>query len=204
MHGLATLKGMSDTRWARYVRRTSGDAGGSEIEQKTGIGQSTVSRWFTGTTPSPAHAARFAQAYGANVLGAFVAAGFLTEDEAGIPPRPQVDFYGLVDEDPHLSLQAKIHLKNQYGLLKAASAHGRAAQTRELIANDPEIDAATKARLMAHFQDVQMDVVYSSTAIVEHPSPETLSAASDTPDLAIAAHEEAEPIAGEQESPTEA
>jgi transcriptional regulator with XRE-family HTH domain len=205
MHGFATLKRMTDTPWARYVRRISGGAGGSEIEKKTGIRQSNISRWLNeGTIPQPAQAAKFAQSYGANVLEAFVAAGFLTEEEAGIPPRPGVDFYAIVDEDPNLSQQSKIHLKNQYGLLRAASAHGRAAQARELIENDPELDDETKRRLLSHFDSARMDVVFSTTAmVVEHPFPD-LSEPSDRPDLAIAAHDEDEPIAGEQESPTDA
>lgn len=175
MHGFATLERMTDTPWARYVRRISGGAGGSEIEKRTGIRQSNISRWLNdGTTPQPAQAAKFAQSYGANVLEAFVAAGFLSEEEAGIPPRPEVDFYTLVDDDPDLSAQAKIHLKNQYGLLKAASAHAETAAARQLIENDDELDDATKARLLSRLGGPAMDVVYSSTAtVVEHPFPRT-------------------------------
>jgi transcriptional regulator with XRE-family HTH domain len=165
---------MGDTAWARYVRRTSDGATGSEIEQRTGIAQSTVSRWFTGgRMPMPAHAAKFAQSYGGNVLEAFVAAGFLTEEEAGVPPPPEIDFYALVDDDPDLSAQAKIHLKNQYGLLKAASAHTESAAARELIENDDELDARTKARLLARLSNTTVGVAYTSSAtVVEHPFPE--------------------------------
>lgn len=203
MHSFASIRGMSDTNWSRYVRRTSDNASGSEIEKSTGIGQSTVSRWFTnGTLPTPAHAAKFAQAYEANVLEAFVAAGFLTEDEAGMPPRPDFDFYSMVDTDEGLSAQAKIHLKNQYGLLRAASAHSRTAGARELIQNDPEIDDVTKARLLGHLGGSDVDVLYSSTAtVVEHPFPR-VSEAADRPEVAIAADEQGH-IAGEQESHNE-
>lgn len=202
MHRFDILGRMTDTPWARYVRRTSGDATGSEIEKTTGVRQSTVSRWLNeGTVPSPAHAAKFAQAYDGNVLEAFVAAGYLSEGEAGVPPRPEIDFYSLVDDDEHLSPQAKIHLKNQYGLLKAASANGRAAQARLLIERDPQLDAETKARLLAHFGDSESDVEGSTTsaAVVEPEFPTVLSDDPDTPDLAVAAHEEDVPIAGEQE-----
>lgn len=195
---------MNQTPWARYVRRVSNGAGGSEIEKKTGIRQSNISRWLNeGTTPQPAQAAKLAQSYGENVLEAFVAAGFLTEEEAGMPPRPDTDFYALVDEDDGLSEQAKIHLKNQYGLLRAASATSRAADARNLIENDPEIDDITKARLLDHFRAANVDVVYASTAmVVEHPFPR-MSEEDGRTALAVAAHEEAESIAGEQEQPTE-
>lgn len=165
---------MNDTPWARYVRRISGGVGGSEIEKKTGIHQSNISRWLNdGTTPQPAQAAKFAQSYDANVLEAFVAAGFLTEEEAGMPPRPDTDFYTIVEEDNGLTEQAKIHLKNQYGLLRAASANARTAQVRSLIEAEDGIDEATKARLLASFEDDGVTTIYSSSAtIVEHPFPE--------------------------------
>lgn len=160
---------MSDTTWSRYVRRTSGNASGSEIEKKTGIGQSTVSRWFSGTVPTPAHAAKFAQSYGGNVLEAFVAAGFLTPDEAGVPPRAEIDFYTLVDEDSGLSAQAKVHLKNQYGLLRAASAHARTVQVRELIEAEAGIDEDTRARLLAAFTDADNPGTNPGNPVIEHP-----------------------------------
>lgn len=188
---------MSDSNWARYVRRISGDAGGSQIEQKTGIGQSNVSRWFTGTTPTPAHAAKFAQSYDGNVLEAFVAAGFLTREEAGMPPAPLVNFEAIVDDDEYLTDQAKIHLKNQYGLLKAASVNTGAAETRALIQNDPDLDDATKARLLAHFRGPKLDIVYSSTAtVVERPF-DPVSEAAGKPEDLIAADEQEQPISGE-------
>jgi transcriptional regulator with XRE-family HTH domain len=158
---------MNDTTWSRYVRRISGASSGSEIAARTRVGQSTVSRWLNdSTSPSTAQAAKFAQTYGANVLEAFVAAGFLTEEEAGMPPRPEVDFYALVDEDPALSTHAKIHLKNQYGLLRSASAHSRTHEVRERIVNDPDLDEATRDRLLAHFAEAGVTVAYTSSATV--------------------------------------
>jgi transcriptional regulator with XRE-family HTH domain len=162
---------MNETSWSRYVKRTSRNASGSEIEAVTGIGQSTVSRWLVSATlPSPAHAAKFAHSYGGNVLEAFVAAGFLTEEEAGIPPREEEpDFYAIVDEDPGLSDNAKIHLKNQYGLLRSASAHDRAAES---IQTDPELDDETKERLLSRLDAAQVTTVFSSSAtVIEHPGP---------------------------------
>lgn len=75
--------------WSEYVESAAGTTNQSEISRRTGVSQASVSRWFDGSTPSPAHAALFAQTYDRNVLEAFVAAGFLTQAEAGTrPPTP--------------------------------------------------------------------------------------------------------------------
>lgn len=155
----------NDTKWARYVRRVAGTNSPSEIEGHTSIGQSSISRWMSGTSPSPAHAAKFAQSYGRNVLEAFVAADFITPEEAGMPPRVDVSFETIVDDDPALTDNAKIHLKNQYGLLRSASAHSMTAQQ---IQEDPDLDEATKARLLERLTNVT--TIYSTTAtVVEQP-----------------------------------
>jgi transcriptional regulator with XRE-family HTH domain len=137
--------------WAEYVKRTIGGDNQVAVAAKTGITQSTVSRWLAGqkTPGEPAVVARFAQSYGANVLEAFVAAGMLSEEEAGIPPAPHVDFASVIDNDPDLSEEAKAHIKNQYGLLKAASATNRAMLLREQIERNPNLDDETRAQLLA-------------------------------------------------------
>lgn len=137
-------------KWSEYVRKLTGSDKQQAVEKRTGIRQSTVSRWLAGEVmPSPAQAAKFAQAYGGNVLEAFVAAGFLTEQEAGMPPRPRLSFSELIDADPDLSPEAKVHIKNQYGLLKAASAQNRAILLREQIMRSQTLDAETREQLLA-------------------------------------------------------
>jgi transcriptional regulator with XRE-family HTH domain len=74
------------TTWGDYVTRISKTSVTTEIAKATGINQSSVYRWLReDAIPTTAHAARFAQTYGRNVLEAFVAAGFLTREEAGMP-----------------------------------------------------------------------------------------------------------------------
>lgn len=137
------------TTWAAYVRRLIGSDTQAAVEARAGIHQTTVSRWLKGQTPQPGEAARLAQAYGGNVLEAFVAAGFLTEEEAGIPPTPRREFADLIDADPDLSAEAKVHIKNQYGLLKVASANSRAVLLREQIERSQTLDDETRAQLLA-------------------------------------------------------
>lgn len=165
--------------WSTYFKRLShGETQQQAADRIKVADQTTVGRWRRGeTTPKdPAVVAAVAQAYGANVLEAFVAAGFLTRDEAGMSPAHGVDFYTLVDDDDSLSDQAKVHLKNQYGLLREASAVQRAAAFRESILADPELDKATKQRLLESFDATAPTVSYtSSVTIVEPPFPKVQS-----------------------------
>ena len=136
--------------WPEYVRRLSRGDNQVAIEARTSIDQGTVSRWLSGKTkPSPAQAAKFAQSYDGNVLEAFVAAGFLTAEEAGIPPAAPQGFAAMIDADPDLSPEAKIHIKNQYALLKAASAQSRALQLCEQILRNGKLDDETRQQLLA-------------------------------------------------------
>lgn len=136
--------------WPEYVRRVSRGDNQVAIEARTSIDQGTVSRWLRGkTTPSPAQAAKFAQSYEGNVLEAFVEAGFLTPEEAGIPPAAPQGFATVVDADPDLSPEAKLHIKSQYGLLKAASAQSRAIRLCEQILRNGKLDDETRRQLLA-------------------------------------------------------
>lgn len=82
-------------QWTQYVRRVIGDDKQVEVSRKTGVDQTTISRWLK---PEPGKerrissqaVARFARGYDRPVLEAFVVAGFLTEREAGITPDPPV------------------------------------------------------------------------------------------------------------------
>lgn len=75
--------------WARYVAEITDGMGPQDIANRIkdangfGPSQPSVSRWLRAMhLPKPAEAAILARAFDANVLGAFVAAGFLTLDEA--------------------------------------------------------------------------------------------------------------------------
>lgn len=98
MHTLGTLVPM--TSWGEYVVGIARTEVSTEIASATGIGQSTIYRWLhKGAEPTTAHAAKFALTYGRNVLEAFVAAGFLTEEEAGMRPAREPDLAAVAAED---------------------------------------------------------------------------------------------------------
>lgn len=67
--------------WWQYVHNVTGGSSQVEVYKRTGISQATISRWQR-SMPQPDSAAQFARAYGRPVLEAFVAAGYLSEEEA--------------------------------------------------------------------------------------------------------------------------
>ena len=71
--------------WSDYLQAIAGDDTGRQIAQKTGNSESTVSRWRSGAyLPEPRQAVAVARIYARNPIEALIAAGYLTEDEAGI------------------------------------------------------------------------------------------------------------------------
>lgn len=71
--------------WWDYVKDVTQGAQQNEIADKTGLAAPTISRWKTGSQGTrPENVAAFARAYGRPVLEAFVAAGFLSREEAKV------------------------------------------------------------------------------------------------------------------------
>jgi transcriptional regulator with XRE-family HTH domain len=78
--------------WSEYISLVAPRGQQKDIAAAAGVDGSTVSRWRSGLAPKPENVAAFARAYDRPVLEAFVAAGFLTEEEAGQQPvgRPRL------------------------------------------------------------------------------------------------------------------
>ncbi|HEY9251566.1 MAG TPA: helix-turn-helix transcriptional regulator [Nocardioides sp.] len=73
--------------WWDYVQQVAKGAKQADIAERAGVNQVTVSRWKKGAESArPENVAAFARAYGRPVLEAFVAAGFLTSEEAEVRP----------------------------------------------------------------------------------------------------------------------
>lgn len=76
-------------RWAEYVRSVIDDDKQLVVAAKTGINQTTISRWLNGDNDRRTRAetvVQLARTYDANVLEALAAAGIISDDEAGTPP----------------------------------------------------------------------------------------------------------------------
>lgn len=80
---------MNMDEWSGYVRRVSGGRNQLDIAAKTGLAQTNIGRWLRGESvvPKAESVVAFARAYGQSPLEALVAAGYITEEEAGIRPR---------------------------------------------------------------------------------------------------------------------
>lgn len=95
--------------WSTYVRRVIGNDKQVDVARKTGIDQTTISRWLNpergAARISSQSVAAFARGYERPVLEAFVVAGFLTEREAGIVPNPPPPLEGVPSDE----LIAELH-----------------------------------------------------------------------------------------------
>lgn len=115
--------------WWQYVTAVGGGASQAAIARRAGLSPATVSRWQS-SEPHPRNVAAFALAYGRPVLEAFVAAGFLTDEQA----RAQV-----VRIDPTELTDDEL----------VDEVRGRLATTRALVLDDadPEVRALRDAGL---------------------------------------------------------
>lgn len=114
--------------WWQYVSTVGGGASQAAIARRAHLSPATVSRWQSGE-PHPRNVAAFAIAYGRPVLEAFVAAGFLTEDDA----RAQVvriDRAALTDDELVDELRDRL---------------ARARIDTRTLATDPEVIAMREA-----------------------------------------------------------
>lgn len=81
--------------WPTYVRRTVGKGERQlDIAKRTGVDQTTISRWLSGGSRSltPATVAKFARGYDRPVVDAFVHAGLITEEDAQLRTRSLAAF----------------------------------------------------------------------------------------------------------------
>lgn len=91
----------SPAAWWHYVKRVAGEDSPSDIARRVGIGPSSVGRWQI-SSPKVDNVRAFATAYDRPVLEAFIAAGILSEEEAGATQLPadlsEVDLGDLLAE----------------------------------------------------------------------------------------------------------
>lgn len=85
--------------WWTYVTRTSGTDSPKEMQARTSIDGPNFSRWKAGHVPKVELVAKFARAYRRPVLEAFVAAEFLSPDEAKVRPAAAPDYSQLTNDE---------------------------------------------------------------------------------------------------------
>ena len=112
----STVDGMT---WTRYVDAIAPRETRAAIAARIGITPPSVGRWYSqGSLPDPATAATFARVYGRPVLEAFVAAGFLTPEEARETPSAPPTLASLNDDE----LLAEVRRRMQGGQSDAGTA----------------------------------------------------------------------------------
>lgn len=86
--------------WSEFIQRHGNGVKQEAIAKAAHVTSPTVSRWLSGKQGvSATQAASVARALNVPVLEAFVAAGFLTEAEAKVRPRPAPDFTQLTNDE---------------------------------------------------------------------------------------------------------
>ena len=84
--------------WWAYVQQHAGHEKQNAVGKKVGISGASIGRWEA-SAPKPQHVAAFARAYGRPVLEAFIAAGYLTAEEAGEKPSAPPSLTDMADDE---------------------------------------------------------------------------------------------------------
>lgn len=84
--------------WNEYVERVAGDETQATIAHKLGVSGPTISRWKK-FGPRPENVSTFARVYDRPVLEAFVAAGYITPEEANEQPTAAPSLTSLSNDE---------------------------------------------------------------------------------------------------------
>lgn len=95
--------------WMDYVTDIAKGDTQTTIGYKAGVSGASVSRWKD-SAPKPWHVAAFARAYKRPVLEAFVAAGFLSEEEARQRPIGKPNLSTLSNDDLVAEVGRRLHV----------------------------------------------------------------------------------------------
>ncbi|AEI11857.1 hypothetical protein Celgi_1338 [Cellulomonas gilvus ATCC 13127] len=92
---------MVETSWWTYVQELIGDDSPAEAAARAGFDKSAFTRWKKGANADPAFVVRLVRAYGGSVLEGLVAAGTITNREAGLmgrAPSPRIALQAAPDD----------------------------------------------------------------------------------------------------------
>lgn len=138
--------------WWDYVQQVAKGAKQAEIAEKAGVNQVTVSRWKKGADSArPENVAAFARAYDRPVLEAFVAAGFLTAEEANVRPDT-VQALSDLDDDALIGevarrLKVRVMMSTGSGKTMTAAMLAAEPRPREVVEQDLRIARMNRVEL---------------------------------------------------------
>jgi transcriptional regulator with XRE-family HTH domain len=162
--------------WREFLGKATQGDDQSVIAKRTAVDQSTVSRWVTTGRPGKVeNVVKLARAYNVPVLQAFLAAGFLTEEEANVRPSAAPDYSQLTNDE----LLELVRARMREDVMGNAEQHPAARNQGEAdIVDFPALPAnPITLRLL---REVDWDP-QAALPLIGHET--------DTPDAAIAADE---------------
>ncbi|MDB5716464.1 MAG: family transcriptional regulator [Sphingomonadales bacterium] len=148
--------------WKAFVNETRGNDLQKDVAAKTGVNASTVSRWLSSGEPGTAdNVIAFARAYKVEPLGALIAAGMLTEDEAKARPARRPDLTKFTNDE----LLELVHSRMQGGSgehADSSATNTEAGESRPLRAvasgGDMTPEQMAEASLRAALAKAKQDV----------------------------------------------
>jgi transcriptional regulator with XRE-family HTH domain len=114
--------------WKAYVASVIGSDQQKDAAEKTGVDQSTISRWLRNGEPGRAeNIVKFARGYGRPPLQALVAAQLLTATEAKQRPTAAPSLADLTDDELLDEVRRRLHA--QHGAQPALRVAARTGQS---------------------------------------------------------------------------
>ncbi len=98
---------MTETSWWRYIQRHAQKATNAELARMTGLEASAFSRWSKGKPADAQAVVTVARALRRSPVEALAAAGFITEEEAGLREVP-ADLSDAEPEELFAALQDRL------------------------------------------------------------------------------------------------
>lgn len=143
--------------WWDYVQHVTGGIPNAHIAEAIDITAPSVGRWRRGSKPDPQQAATFARVYKRPVLEAFLAAGFLTPEEAQQRPSAAPSLAELTDDE----LLVEVAHRMRRGGTDASTAEAGKKSRDEIAALNVVAMAAQKGRGHSHRagEDPELDEV---------------------------------------------
>jgi len=123
-------------QWWNYVEQVTGRESQSEIARRIRLTSASVSRWKS-SAPKPENVVAFAKAYKRPVLEAFVAAGFLTKEEANQRPSAPASVAQLTNEELAAEVSRRLLAQPRERHLRIAGDPGQPDVGMDEIGDEP-------------------------------------------------------------------
>ena len=99
--------------WRPYVERHTKGLTQAEVAERTGLGQTAISRWLREDTNAPRaeYVVAFARGFNLNPVEALIVAGYVTADEAGTATEGRTPIADYPDMELLEELRQRFHTR---------------------------------------------------------------------------------------------